>query len=203
MNGRIAIIDISEIFSQALLDTFLYAGWQGERRRFDNCSSLISENDFVPDLILLSKGQLRHINKYVKHYTKAKIILIAEDETEEDILEALSNGVHAFIPKGSEPKDYLSVIDATLSGKSPTSSITAKKIINHYKKKKTESPALTLLSEREKQVLECLSQGMFNKEIADRLKISHETVRRHCFNIYKKLNVNSRSEAIRLLFTGE
>jgi len=203
MNGHIALIDISDIFSQALIDTFFYSGWSGEHRKFDSYLSLISENDFIPDLILLSKEELKFIDKYTKHYSQAKIIFITEGNTEDDILEALSAGVHAFIPKGSEPKDYLSVIESTLSGKFPTSSITAKKIINYHNKRKTDSPALSLLSEREKEVLQCLSQGMFNKEIAEQLKISHETVRRHCFNIYKKMNVNNRSEAIRMLFTGE
>ena len=58
-----------------------------------------------------------------------------------------------------------------------------------------------LLTEREKEMLTLLSQGLFYKEISERLNISLDTVKKHCNNIYRKLQVNSKTEAINKVFS--
>ena len=59
-------------------------------------------------------------------------------------------------------------------------------------------PAIEVLSDREKEVLENLAKGLIGKEVADALNISSGTVRKHVQNIYKKLHVNTRVEAVNL-----
>jgi len=58
-------------------------------------------------------------------------------------------------------------------------------------------PALEVLSDRERDILDLIAEGLLNKEIADRLNIAGGTVKQHNYNIYRKLNVNNRVEAIR------
>jgi len=64
----------------------------------------------------------------------------------------------------------------------------------------TESSLISVLSNREKEILELLSKGMLYKEIAAQLFISQETVRKHVYHIYEKLHVNNRVEAVNKYF---
>ena len=75
------------------------------------------------------------------------------------------------------------------------SSDVARKVIASFQSPK-QNTAIENLTAREKQVLELLSQGLLYKEIASQLSISIDTVKRHCFNIYEKLHVSNRTEAI-------
>ena len=61
-----------------------------------------------------------------------------------------------------------------------------------------QNPAIEVLSDREKEVLDNLAKGLIGKEVADALNISSGTVRKHVQNIYKKLHVNTRVEAVNL-----
>ena len=73
----------------------------------------------------------------------------------------------------------------------------ARKVVNHFQRGEIEINSYEkLLTSREKEVLYLLSRGMFYKEIAAELFISIETVKSHCHNIYEKLHVSSKIEAI-------
>jgi DNA-binding NarL/FixJ family response regulator len=73
------------------------------------------------------------------------------------------------------------------------SSDVARKVITSFQK---QSPEISILTAREKEIIELLSKGLLYKEIAFQLSISIDTVKRHCFNIYEKLHVGNRTEAI-------
>jgi DNA-binding NarL/FixJ family response regulator len=117
----------------------------------------------------------------------------AYDE-DEKIFKALEAGAHGYILKSTSPAKLLEAIIDLKSGGSPMSNEIARKVVMAFKK--MPNPKLAQLSAREKEVLELLVEGLLYKEIATRLAISIETVKRHCFNIYQKLHVSNRSEAI-------
>lgn len=78
------------------------------------------------------------------------------------------------------------------------SSSIARKVVASFTQSVNENPAIEVLSDREKEVLENLAKGLIGKEVADALNISSGTVRKHVQNIYKKLHVNTRVEAVNL-----
>lgn len=71
----------------------------------------------------------------------------------------------------------------------------AKKVISTFQKPTSKSPQ-SVLSVRENEVLELLSKGLLYKEIANKMGVSHETVKKHLKNIYQKLHVNNKIEAL-------
>jgi DNA-binding NarL/FixJ family response regulator len=85
------------------------------------------------------------------------------------------------------------------NGGSPMSSNIARKIVSSFQLSE-ENKELEKLSQREQQILSLLSKGLRYKEIADKLFVSTETVRTHIRNIYQKLQVNSRTEALNKVF---
>ena len=114
----------------------------------------------------------------------------------ETIFEALKCGASGYILK--EPITAEEIIKATrdlYNGGSPMSPYIARKVINSFQKPVIHDEN-SLLSSREKEVLELLSKGLMYKEIADKLGVAHETVKKHLKNIYQKLHVQNKIEAL-------
>jgi DNA-binding NarL/FixJ family response regulator len=120
-------------------------------------------------------------------------------ENDEKVLQALQAGATGYLLKRTEPKRILESIKELNQGGSPMSSNIARKLLNVFlDKKKTYKKEI--LSERENTVLQLLADGLLYKEIADRLNIVHGTVRQHIHNIYEKLHVTNRTEAVNKYF---
>jgi RNA polymerase sigma factor (sigma-70 family) len=129
-------------------------------------------------------------------------------EDDEKIFEALSAGANGYILKKTSPIKLLEAITELNEGGSPMSSQIARKVVAAFQSRAAEeinsentiAASLSVLSNREKEILELLAKGMLYKEIAAKLFISQETVRKHVYHIYEKLHVNNRVEAINKFF---
>lgn len=125
--------------------------------------------------------------------------IYAEDEK---IFEALRAGANGYILKKTAPAKLLEGIKELVEGGAPMSSQIARKVVEAFQQKPSVSleQVLAVLSKREKEILEMLSTGLLYKEIADKLSISSETVRKHVYHIYEKLHVSNRIEAVNKFF---
>ncbi len=124
-------------------------------------------------------------------------------EEDEKIFEALSAGASGYITKKTAPAKMLEAIRELYEGGAPMSSQIARKVVSAFSAKNAhpaEGEGLDVLSKRELEILEMLSKGLVYKEIAAELFISSETVRKHVYNIYNKLHVSNRIEAVNKFF---
>jgi len=126
-------------------------------------------------------------------------------EDDEKIFEALNAGASGYILKKTAPHKLLEAISELQEGGAPMSSQIARKVVAAFQNKQAatevaDTSALSVLSNREKEILEHLAKGLLYKEIAANLFISQETVRKHVYHIYEKLHVNNRVEAINKFF---
>jgi DNA-binding NarL/FixJ family response regulator len=126
-------------------------------------------------------------------------------EDDEKIFEALTAGASGYILKKTAPHKLLEAIRELQEGGAPMSSQIARKVVAAFQQKQAtaevaDRSSLSVLSNREKEILELLAKGMLYKEIAASLFISQETVRKHVYHIYEKLHVNNRVEAINKFF---
>jgi DNA-binding NarL/FixJ family response regulator len=126
-------------------------------------------------------------------------------EEDEKIFEALKAGANGYILKKTAPGKLLDALRELYEGGAPMSSQIARKVVNAFQVREitadtgaasAAAKTISILSNRENEILELLAQGMLYKEIAARLFISQETVRKHVYHIYEKLHVNNRVEAI-------
>jgi DNA-binding NarL/FixJ family response regulator len=126
-------------------------------------------------------------------------------EEDEKIFEALTAGANAYILKKTAPGKLLEAIKELYEGGAPMSSQIARKVVNAFQLMASaadpvvvsiQGKSISILSNRENEILELLAKGLLYKEIAGRLFISQETVRKHVYHIYEKLHVNNRVEAI-------
>ena len=117
-------------------------------------------------------------------------IMLTVQEDDDSIFESLYAGASGYLLKDTNPVDLLTYIQDVFKGGSPMSNRIARRIIRSFHV--IESP----LSDRETEVLRLLSKGMNYKEVASKMFLSPHTVKTHIKNIYAKLHVHSRAEAI-------
>jgi len=115
---------------------------------------------------------------------------------------ALSAGATGYLLKNAGQEDLAAAIRDVHNGGSPMSPAIARLVVNSFQDQVMSSIQDHLLTEREKEILDLLAQGRMYKEIAILDKISTETVRKHVRNIYEKLQVGSRMEALRKAYPG-
>lgn len=120
-------------------------------------------------------------------------------ENDEKVLQALRAGASGYLLKRTEPSRILESIKELNQGGSPMSSNIARKLLNIFLDEKKISKK-QMLSDRENEVLQLLADGLLYKEIAERLHLGHGTVRQHIHNIYEKLHVQNRTQAVNKYF---
>ncbi len=123
-------------------------------------------------------------------------------EEDEKIFEALNAGASGYIIKKTTPSKLLEAIKELFEGGAPMSSQIARKVVMAFQQKPigVTDGSLDILTKRELEILEMLASGMVYKEIAEKLFISSETVRKHVYNVYHKLHVGNRVEAVNKFF---
>ena len=149
----------------------------------------------IMDINLPGMNGIECIKKVKPLCPNSQFIMFTIYEDDEKVFEALSAGASGYLLK----KTPLAKINESLlelhSGGSPMSTQIARKVINRLRNKEaTEN--IEILSARENEVLHQLAKGLLYKEISEKLSITTGTVRQHIHNIYEKLHVQNRTEAI-------
>lgn len=116
----------------------------------------------------------------------------------EYVFNALRNGASGYILKDSMPQEIIASLRELNDGGAPMSRYIAKKVISAFHDKQ-QQPKLSELSDRENEILQLISTGLVVKEAAAKLNLSSHTVTKHLKNIYIKLHVNNRIEAVNKL----
>jgi DNA-binding NarL/FixJ family response regulator len=170
---------------------------------FEDCLNILQDiGNTKPDVVLMDI-QMPGINGIEavrilrEKYPDLKILMQTIFEDNEKIFQSILAGASGYILKNTSPSRILDFIKETYEGGAPMSPSVATKVLKIVA---SQSPATNVntfnLSEREKEILSCLVKGMSYKLIADACFISIDTVRGHIRNIYEKLHVHSKGEAI-------
>lgn len=136
--------------------------------------------------------------KPVMHDAQFMMYTVCDDD--DNIFNALQSGASGYILKRTYPAQVLEAIRELHEGGSPMSSEIARRVIYYMHNKGKTTEAVELLTERETEILDLLAKGYLYKEIAAELFISHSTVKQHIHNIYGKLHVQTRTEALNKAF---
>ena len=153
------------------------------------------DND-LPDVILMDldlpgMSGIEGIKRIKKRTPEIHILVITVHEDSEMVFEALCAGASGYITKNANHSRLLDAIDEVQKGGAPMSSKIARMVVGSFQKN-YDSP----LTARETEVLELLAKGKSYTVIADELFIHKETVKSHIKNIYFKLQVNSKADAL-------
>jgi len=165
---------------------------------YSNCEEAIKHlNNDRPDIVLMDielPGGMNGIQgtKVIKDKNPhADIVMVTVYEDSELVFEALKSGASGYITKSSNYMELLSALDEVIKGGAPMSSKIARLVIDNFHVN-PNSP----LTKRETEILSLIAEGKTYTQISEELFISKETSKTHIKNIYSKLQVKSKSEAI-------
>lgn len=163
--------------------------------------------DLEPDIVLMDINMPGHngiqaTEKILEKQPDTRIIMLTMLEDDASVFNAMRVGARGYLLKGADPKEVLSVIRAVAEGQALFGPAIAVRLMNYFKElslkpvSSAEGSPFPELTERELEVLRLIAQGLNNQEIAQKLVLSSKTVRNHITNIFSKLQVANRAQAI-------
>ncbi|MEO8147259.1 MAG: response regulator transcription factor [Bacteroidia bacterium] len=175
-------------------------------KTFSNGKPFISEfkmldvDVVIMDINMPGKNGIECVTETKIQKPHVQFLISTSFENHEYIFQALCAGATGYILKSDKPSELLDAIRTINEGGSPMSMQIARLVVNSFQAQSQPDDSVNSLSARQKEIIHLLAQGMFYKEISERLFLSPMTVRTHIRNIYEKLHVNSKTEAINKVF---
>jgi DNA-binding NarL/FixJ family response regulator len=127
---------------------------------------------------------------------QSRIVMLTAVDDDEMVFLALEAGADGYLLKRTKPADLRAALLDVVAGGAPMTSEIARRVVESFRQRARTRGDVVSLTAREEEVLVLLSKGYSNKEIADRLELSVDTVRSHLKHIYEKMHVRSRTEAV-------
>jgi len=177
----------------------------------DGLEAMEKARELVPDLILMDIKMpgldgleaTRRIKEEMPH---TRIVMLTVSEDDQDLFEAIKNGAEGYLLKTLKSRELFEMLRGVFQGEAPISRTMARKLLQEFAQqaRRQEQPPTPKadLTRRETEVLQLLSDGVPDKEIAARLCISQRTVKNHVHNILEKLQLHNRVQAAAYALRG-
>ena len=162
----------------------------------------IKPDVILMDIFLPRMSGIECTNRLKAVLPKTPIVMLTASDEDEMVFLALKSGANGYLLKRTKPAEMRAALLDVMSGGAPMTSEIARQVIESFHAKVTGRSESLSLTAREEETLVMLTKGYSNKEIADRQSVSIETVRTHLKNIYEKMHVRSRTEAVANYMSG-
>ena len=154
-----------------------------------------------PDVVLMDinlprVSGIECVQQLRTHCPKVNVLMLTVYDDGDNIFRALEAGASGYLLKRTPPAEILKAIEEVYAGGAPMTSSIARKVLQSFQRRASTLAATEKLSLRETEILDLLSKGYLYKEIAAQLGIGFDTVHSHVRNIYGKLHVRTRTEAV-------
>ncbi len=165
----------------------------------DGAEAVQLVGELLPDVVLMDLRMpgmdgIRAIEQIKAHHPAVEIVILTTYDDDEYIVRGLRAGARGYLLKDTDRRVLFETIRAAARGESLLPSAVINKVVAHLAEPKSVEAGV--LSAREMQVLQLLTQGAANKEIAARLHIVERTVKAHVTSIFNKLGASSRTEVV-------
>ena len=204
---RIVLVDDHEVVRlglKSLLERnpqFEVVGEASSAREALEQVTILQPDVVVMDIRLPGTSGIEACEQIVEKHPNVKVIMLTSYEEEDVILRALCSGACSYLSKKASLEEIVDAIRIVVKGGSYMSPSIAREIVTHLMGGRVSKA--TILTDRQKEILEKLVEGKSYGAIAQSLFISIETVRTHVKSMYKVLHVNNKAEAIAKYLKGE
>ena len=169
---------------------------------FENCDNVKDDITILkPDVVLMDIGMpgiggIEGITIIRKHNPNIGILMLTVFDDNDTIFRAICAGASGYLLKKTSNEKIIEAIEDVYGGGAPITSSIAKKILEYFPKRASETEEINKLTKREQQVLSLLATGNSYKMVASQLTISIDSVRTYVRRMYEKLQVHSVTEAL-------
>ena len=211
---RLLLIEDNRLLRNGILailkphkDIFIIAASGGAKNTLVKIKQL-RPNVILLDLGLRSQNSLHVVELVKKDFPNAKIIVMDLAPVQADILQYVKAGANGFILKDASLNDFLITIRTVAEGSTVLPALLVdslfSQIVDHaVREGKSKLKEAVMMTKREREVIELLSEGLSNKEIGQRMHVSTYTVKSHIHNIMEKLALHTRLEIANYSYTDE
>jgi DNA-binding NarL/FixJ family response regulator len=196
---RVAVVDDQKLFARGLSGLVeLLAGVEVVGVAYDGEEAIALCRKEEPDVVLMDISMPKMDGISATREIKAllprtAVVILTGHEEDEHVFEGIKAGAQGYLLKDSEPEDLSRAIHTVFAGDTIIAPDLAQKMLTTFEGGAHLAPPLT---ERELEVIKALAQGMSDRQIARSLGISEKTVRNHTSNIYRKLHIFDRTQAV-------
>jgi DNA-binding NarL/FixJ family response regulator len=201
---KVMIVDDHTIFREglrALLESVGGMAVVGEAGSGSEAVRIAAEA--APDVVLMDvhmpdMNGLEATRRLLARDARVGIVMLTMLDDDETVFAAMRAGARGYVLKGGGQEELLRAIDAVARGEAHYGAAIAARILEFFRASRSELPveAFPDLTEREREVLDLIASGLGNAVIARRLDIAEKTVRNHVSNIFSKLQVTERAQAV-------
>jgi len=206
---RIAIVEDNNTLRQSLEQLINRADDMQCVASLSNLMNVISDLGKVTvDIVLMDIGLpnisgIEGVRTVKNNYPEIQVLMFTVFEDDEKIFAAIRAGASGYILKKTPPPEILEAIRELYTGGAPMSPSIARKVIHAFQSEPSSAMEDYKLTTREKEILYSLVDGLSYKKIAEKYVVSISTIRTHICNIYHKLHVNSKSQAVAKILQGK
>ncbi|MFN2440142.1 MAG: response regulator [Chitinophagaceae bacterium] len=199
---RVAIVEDNNTLRQSLEQLINRADDMQCVASLCNLMNVISElGKANPDIILMDIGLpnisgIEGVRTVKNSFPEIQVLMFTVFEEDEKIFAAIRAGASGYLLKKTPPPEILEALRTLYNGGAPMSPSIARKVIHAFQSERPSVMEDYQLTTREKEILYSLVDGLSYKKIADKYVVSISTIRTHICNIYHKLHVNSKSQAV-------
>ena len=199
---KVAIVEDNNTLRNSLTNLFNQAEGLQCVSSLNNLFNVVSEfHKSQPDVVLMDIGLpnisgIEGVRTVKSNFDNIHVLMFTVFEDDDKIFDAIRAGASGYLLKKTPPEEIIEAVHSLYHGGAPMSAIIARKVIHSFHHINLPVKEDYLLTAREKEILFSLVDGLSYKKIAEKYFISISTVRSHICNIYEKLHVNSKSQAV-------
>lgn len=201
MNKKIAIVEDQKDIARSICQAIRMTDGMECTSTYSSAEEALSLiDDDLPDIVLMDIGlpKMNGIECMIRlkhNYPKLAVLMFTVFDHDKQIFDALRYGADGYMLKSGTMFDIIRAIKELINGGAPMSREIARRVLYSLRERPTsQQKGFAELTGRQNEIVTLIAKGLLNKEIADRLNISEGTVRQHNYEIYKRLQVNNRTE---------
>jgi DNA-binding NarL/FixJ family response regulator len=197
---RILVVDDHALFRDGIVSLLIASGFEIIGQAENGAQAVAAALALRPDLVLMDVSMpemsgLEALREIKRQAPEIQVVMLTISDDDNDLLAAIQAGARGYLLKNLNSKAFFEGLEALKRGEVAMAGKTMARLFEKLAEVKTSAPA-TYLTERETELLKLVAAGLPNREIAQRLFISENTVKYHLKSVLQKLGVKNRAEAV-------